>query len=199
MDEPQDGQDLNPYAAPQFSGPPLEVHDQRDPEQIRREHLEHETTLRSWGGLFACVGLCGTMAAAIYFFGLAAEAVSDWRAGKGVATREATKLAVAALCIPAGTVLLTTGWGLWHLKPKVRLPALFVAAICLLAVPCGTPVGAHLLYLLLSRKGQMVLSCRYAEIRQQTPHVHYQAPAWNLIVAVVVIVALVILLGLSLR
>ncbi len=52
--------------------------------------------------------------------------------------------------------------------------SIIISAIGLLSFPCGTLISACLLYLFFSYKGEMVLSDRYEEIIQGTPHIKYK-------------------------
>jgi hypothetical protein len=51
---------------------------------------------------------------------------------------------------------------------------IIISAIGLLSFPCVTLVSACLLYLFFSHKDEMVLSDRYEEIIQGTPHIKYK-------------------------
>ena len=66
-----------------------------------------------------------------------------------------------------------------------------MAAIGLLGFPVGTLINAYILYLLLSKKGALILSPAYAEIRRATPHIRYRMPVWNWIVIAIVVLAVV--------
>ena len=51
---------------------------------------------------------------------------------------------------------------------------IMLSAIGLISFSCGTLISACLLYLFFSHKGEMVLSDRYEEIIQGTPHIKYK-------------------------
>ena len=105
-------------------------------------------------------------------------------------------LVLAGGCASGGTALIYVGRGLWLLRPSIKPAAVTLSVLGLALFPPGTIMHAHLLYLLLCRKGRMILSPEYAEICRQTPHIQYRAPVWNLVVVGVIVVGLVIFFAL---
>ena len=84
------------------------------------------------------------------------------------------------------------GFGLRKLKRKVRYAAVGLAALGLIGFPVGTVISVYILYLLLSRKGEMVFSAQYADVVKATPHIKYRT---SVIVWIVIVSFLALLLA----
>ncbi|MCE9553134.1 MAG: hypothetical protein K8T91_07120 [Planctomycetes bacterium] len=143
----------NPYAAPQIeslahSGPAAV---DSDAERIRKLYLNYESSLRASGLFYMFAGGVG--------FCLAMASLAGKSPLMGIVG--------GAL----GIAMILMGVGLFRLDPKVVNPARAVAAVSLLAFPCGTVLGIFLFYLVLSHKGKTILSPNYEQIRRQTPHI----------------------------
>ena len=153
---------LNPYATPKAvvadDGAGSEA------EAVRKEHITHEASVKAVGILFILGGLLTLIGAGV---GLLAPGAT---AGEDSAVLVAAGLAIGALSI----AYLACGWGLRTLKPWARMPAAVLAVIGLLGFPIGTLINAYILWLLLSRKGRMVLSADYAAVVEATPHIKYR-------------------------
>ena len=189
--------DSNPYAAPQYDGPLSAATDESeyDVQRVRLAHLSHETSLRSWGGLYVLIGGCGLIGAVM----LLLEALDITVRPQGHGGRQMgllLTLALAVGCASGGTALVYVGRGLWLLRPSIKPAAVTLSVLGLTLFPPGTIMHAHLLCLLLCRKGRMILSPEYAEICRQTPHIRYRAPVWNLVVVGAIVVGLIIFFAL---
>ena len=151
---------LNPYATPRavVADPGAS-----EVEIVRKEHITHEASVKSAGALFMLGGLI-TLAAAASMVIPAMAIVGD-RPGFLV-----IGMAVAGL----GIAYVGSGWGLRGLRAWSRIPAIVLAAIGLLGFPIGTLVNSYILWLVLSRKGRMVLSAEYASIIEATPQIRYR-------------------------
>lgn len=154
--------ELNPYAAPIAApgeAPPLS-----DVDQIRKDHIAHEASVKSLGGL--------------YFLGALGLAMIVVIVGFAVFSRERPLTLVPMAVMAVGTVLsIVHFWisgGIRRLQPWAKTAATVLAAIGLLAFPVGTIINAYVLYLLLSAKGSMVFSERYQEVIVATPHIRYK-------------------------
>ena len=178
---------LNPYATPKAvvadEGASSQV------EAVRKEHIQHEASVKSVGVLFMLGGL-GTLAAAASM-AIPAMAIAVDRPGFLV-----IGMAVAVL----GIVYVASGWGLRKLRSWSRAPAIVLAAIGLLGFPIGTLINAYILWLVLSAKGRMVLSAEYASIIEATPHIRYRTSivvwiALGLLVLLVVLAFFAAVLG----
>lgn len=177
----------NPYAPPE-SG----IFDEAtEPEfvRIRNEHLKHETSIKGVGLLYCIGGILGL--AGMLFVGLTMSGV-----GGGGSIGAGELLILMAIFAIYGTVLWI-GIGLRRLQPWARIPAVVLAALGLLAFPLGTILSAYILYLIVSRKGRMVLSVGYHEIIAATPHIKYRTPVWLWLVLGVVVVGVIALIVLA--
>jgi len=153
---------VNPYATPKAA-----VTDDGAgsvAEAVRKEHIAHEASVKAVGLLFILGGLLTLIGAGVGLFAPGATA------GEDSAVLVFAGLAIGALSI----AYLACGWGLRTLKPWARIPAVVLAAIGLLGFPIGTLINAYILWLLLSRKGRMVLSTDYAAIVEATPRIKYR-------------------------
>jgi hypothetical protein len=133
-----------------------------DSERIRKEHISHEASVKSVGFLYFLsalfVGLAG--------FGGVMAAVSSSGGGVG------TPLAVFFIGLCA--VQIWAGMGLRQLKGWARIPTGIISALGLLAFPVGTVINLYILYLLFSKKGNMVFSDDYKRVIQETPQIKYR-------------------------
>ena len=175
----------NPYRAPQaeIGYVPVEDASLSEAERIRRAHIGHEASLKSLGVLF----FLGGLAALAWTVGLVSVTVANQRTLMGQ-TYLIVLLVIVVALIPLQFI---SAVGLMRLAPWSRAPAAIVSAISLLNVPCGTILGAYFLYLLVSRKGALVLSREYREIIRQTPHVKYRTSKSAWIVLAILVAALV--------
>lgn len=178
-------QDENPFASPQAADevgrPDSEV------EAIRREHLSHETAVRSIGSIYFLL---------FFVFGLVALLIL----GPGVMAISGGNdvdigLFFCGIGLAAGALAGASFWigmGLNRLNPSVRKPAIVATCIGLLAFPVGTLVCPYLLYLLLGKKGRRVLSDEYKQVVLATPHIEYRTPVGNWLLLALLVVALIL-------
>ena len=171
----------NPYSAPQaeIGYVPVEDASLSEAERIRRAHIGHEASLKSLGVLF----FLGGLAALAWVVTALSFMVAD--------TADLRNLIVMLVVVVLIPMQFISAVGLMRLAPWSRVPAAIVSAISLLNVPCGTILGAYFLYLLVSRKGALVLSREYREIIRQTPHVKYRTSKTAWIVLAILVAALV--------
>lgn len=154
--------ELNPYAAPLAAPgapPPLSEVD-----QIRKDHIGHEASVKSLGQLYFLAGL--GIAMGLVIAGFAVFSVED----PLTVLQAVAMVAGLAFCV----LFFWLAGGIRRLRPWARMPAAILAAIGLLIIPVGTIINAYVLYLLLSTKGSMVFSERYQEIIVVTPHIRYK-------------------------
>ncbi len=153
--------------------------------RIREEHISHEASVRSFGVLYY-IG-----AAVLVVFGLTQIFLLTQRPDDAYA-------AFAGLFLGLGLLYLWIGSGMRALRAKVRHVAGVFAAIGLLGFPLGTLINGYILYLSYSKKGQMVFSEEYQEIRQATPHIKYKTSmvVWLLLMLLLVFLAAAILIPL---
>jgi hypothetical protein len=134
-------------------------------EEVRKEHIKHEASVKSVGFLYLLGGTLVLVFGGIGLVGVGASApAADAMMGVGF----------GAVIVLMGVLYLATGLGLRRLKPWSRIVAGIFAGIGLLGFPFGTIINAYILYLLLSGKGRMVFSSEYQTIIEQTPHIKYR-------------------------
>ena len=156
-------QDQNPYRSPVVENsvaiPPI-----TRAELVRREHLNHESSVKAIGGLF----LLGT---GIWLV-LGITAIVESFAGGTTALGSTPMTLLTALFAIA---LGVAGVGLRMLRPwgKGMCAVMCGGSIIaqLYAPGLGVILSAYILYLLFCKKGRMVFSQEYRQIIQETPHV----------------------------
>lgn len=161
-----------------FESPKTELEPERptlasgSDEQVRRELLNHEASIKSVGRL----NILGGVLAIIVGFAMLADTDPELPA-----------VGATAIFVAIG---LVTGWignKLRTLDPRGRLPAALLHAVGLLGFPFGTLVSGYVLWLVLSEKGRRVLSTEYQGVVARTPHVRYKTPVLIVALAVLVI------------
>lgn len=156
---------VNPYAPPQARVEDV-VPPAPDAEAIRRKYIKHEASIRSCGildyigGVVFCLLGVATMATA---------AMSRSVLGTQ------TVVTLGAVYLVIGILSIIVGFGIRRLRPWARVASVVLSAIGLLEIPIGTVINGYILYLLVSRKGQLIFTPRYAEIIAATPHVKYRS------------------------
>ncbi|MFK7822155.1 MAG: hypothetical protein AB8G99_25895 [Planctomycetaceae bacterium] len=156
---PQDNPDahFNPYAATDVPSESVPANaDVSEYERLRRQYLNHEASVKSIGTLYLLGGLFGVL----FCIGLVVWAA----AGRGIGISEVL-IGGVLLLISVGQI--TVALGLRNLAPWARIVAAVFAAIGLLGIPIGTLISIYFLYLLLSKKGEMVFSAHYKEVMVQ--------------------------------
>jgi hypothetical protein len=153
----------NPYAPPS-----AHVEDIRSAgameEEVRREHIKHEASIRSVGVLYLVGGALG----AVSGFGLlAASSVAP-----GQETGMIIGLALGYLAIAALSIIV--GLGIRRFRPWARMTSIVLSAIGLLGFPIGTLINCYILYLMLAAKGRRIFAADYPDIVAATPHIKYK-------------------------
>ena len=139
-------------------------------EVVRNAYLKHEASVQAVGSLYLLGAVILTLVGTITLAGLATSS------GNAAAhDTQATQIG-GVLCVGLGLLQLRVGLWLRKLNPKARTPATILSAIGLLGFPIGTLINAYVLYLLRSKKGEMVLSPYYQEVVASTPHIKYKTP-----------------------
>ncbi len=171
----------NPYAPPTAAVADAPLALSPDVEQLRRDHVRHERALRSIGSLYwlSTIGM-----ALVTFFTISFGSL-DHRPTGG------TTLVALALYGGLTVGLGAVAYGLSTMRAWVRIPAIVLSALGMLAIPIGTLINGYALYLLLSKKGATVLSADYAEVIRATPHVRFRRTTgdWIALAILVLIVA----------
>ncbi|MBL9172262.1 MAG: DUF4339 domain-containing protein [Verrucomicrobiales bacterium] len=157
-------------------------------EAIRRAHLNHEASIKSWGVLQVLGGSLVTLVG----LGMAVAMISGGLIGA------AESLVVLGL-LAYGGFLLWLGFGLRRLRNGARIGSAILAGIGLLGFPFGTLINGYVLYLLLSQKGRTIFSDAYRRVVAETPHIKYRTPVWLWILVGLVLLALVAAIGFGIR
>jgi hypothetical protein len=151
---------INPYAAPKANVE--DVSADAEAEAIRRANLNHEASIRSIGTLYYLT------ASGVALGGLGAIAqawTGRWSLGG------------AAILVVLGllaAVFFLLGRGLRTLRRGARVPTIVLAVLGLVGFPLGTLINGYILWLMLSKKGQFILTPEYAAIVEATPQVKYR-------------------------
>lgn len=178
--------EANPYAAP-VTTVAGEVPLLNDPEEIRRAHIAHEASVKSVGTLY----LFGAIVLAFWTVFNAYALIANIAYAKESAWSLVAFLAVL-------TVLqFWLGLGLRKLKRPARAIGAIFSAIGLIGIPIGTIISAYILYLLMSKKGNMVFSPEYQQVIAQTPHVKYKTSkvVWAVLILFGVVILGAVILG----
>lgn len=139
-----------------------------DSERIRKEHIQHEASVKSVGFLYL-LGAAGILLILLgMLVGLSAGAGQGAGLMGGIGT---------VVLLPLAALQLWAGWGLRKLKRPARIASIVVSAIGLLGFPIGTLINGYILYLMLSKKGVMVFSDEYKRVIEETPHIKYRMSA----------------------
>ena len=125
-------------------------------EQIRKELLSHEASVKSVGTLYLLGGLLVLLLS-----------VSSM-----IAARRSITMGVLLLAL--GAAQLYVAFGLSRLKRWARVPTGIISGLGLLAFPLGTLINGYILYLIFSRKGATVFSEDYKQVIAETPHIKYR-------------------------
>ncbi|GAA5122349.1 hypothetical protein JIN84_09860 [Luteolibacter yonseiensis] len=174
----------NPYTAPQtFDIPPSQ---DGEAELIRKEHLKTEASIKSIGILYY-LGSIGILVIALSMLMASGSGETDNTGVVGAA-----ELTGVALLGALAVFQFVTGMAVRKFKTWARIAVGILSGIGLLGFPVGTIINGYILYLIFSKKGQMVFSERYKEIIAATPHLRYKTPkvVWivlGVIVAIVVV------------
>jgi len=126
-------------------------------EQIRKDHIKHEASVKSVGTLYFL---------AATFLLIAGVA--------GVITNDGVEMVLGLVLACLGGLQIWVGVGLRRLKPWARIATAIVSGFGLLGFPLGTLINGYILYLVLSQKGRTVFSEDYQRVIEQTPHIKYK-------------------------
>jgi len=153
----------NPYQAP--TAKVDDVPDSTNPqaESIRREHINHEASIKAVGTLYY-----------LSVLGLAIAGVTAMLAGSAIARAGAEGIIAGAFLIILAAIMFVVARGLRKLRPWVRIPTVGLSALGLLGFPVGTLINGYIIWLILSKKGRYILSPEYAAIVEATPQVKYR-------------------------
>lgn len=168
----------NPYQTPTTTSPAI-LND-TEFEEIRRNHIEHEASVKSVGLLYWLGGAFLLLAAIVQLIDLNKSGVP-------------LGIGLSVFFLLLASLQFWIGSGLRKLKGWSRIPAGIMAGIGLLGFPVGTLVNGYILYLLCGKKGSVVFSPSYAEVIQETPNVKYKT---SKVVWIVLFVFVLLVVGL---
>lgn len=159
-------------------------------EEIRKEHLKHEASIRSVGFLYLLGGVFSALGAA----GMLVASITSRSALGGF------PIIVGIIYLGLAALLLTCGMGVRKLKPWARTGSIILSCIGLLGIPVGTLINGYILYLLLSKKGKTVFSEDYKRVIAETPHIKYKTSiiVW-VFLAILLLLILVMIFGFILK
>jgi len=152
---------VNPYAPPRAHVDDVAQFDS-EAEEIRREHIKHEASIRSIGALYYLSGGLMCVLAIGLFTGAFATRTEPFMMG------------VAVAYVAIGVLMLFVARGVRTLRPWARTTTIVLAAIGLLGFPVGTLINGYILYLMLSKKGKRIFEDDYKDIIEATPHVKHR-------------------------
>jgi hypothetical protein len=164
---------VNPYAAPTARVDDISANPEA--EAIRREHINHEASIKAIGFLYYLGGV-----------GLTIGGVGQIM----LANTGAVHPAMALLFLALGIAQFFAGWGVRGLRSWGRVIGCVISGIGLLGFPVGTLVNGYILYLFLSKKGRTVFSPEYKDVIAATPHVKYRTSilVWIFLGIIVVLI-----------
>ncbi|HEX7262044.1 MAG TPA: hypothetical protein VF258_09530 [Luteolibacter sp.] len=152
----------NPYAAPHILD--HAIAQPGDAEEVRRQHINTEASIKSIGILYYLGGI-GLLFAAGGFL---------MSAGPFEGVTSLAPYATAGLLVIFSIFQFFVGSALRKLKSWSRIAAGILSGIGLLGFPIGTIINAYILFLIFGKKGAMVFSEPYKAIIASTPHVKYK-------------------------
>ena len=186
--EPDKSSTTNPYAAPTtdvLGNPTVGGGELSYSEQIRHNHLTHEACIRSFGLLCYLGGGILLLLGLIALGGGIAILVID--RGQQALQAFVVNLLMGSACLVFGGAQIAVGRGLHQLSPLGRNGGIFFSLLGLIGFPIGTIISVYCLYLLCSKKGQLIFSPKYQQIVNETPHIVYQTSkvTWALVILLV--------------
>jgi hypothetical protein len=158
-------------------------------EEIRKQYLKHEASVKSVGILYYLggIGLTFMGIMSLVAVGSSAEAIFS--------------LIIGGLLLAFGVGQLIVGYGLRRLKSWARIPTAILSGFGLLGFPIGTIINAYIMYLVLCKKGKMVFSEEYRTVIAETPHIKYRTSivVWILLGLIIFAIAAALILPLLAR
>jgi hypothetical protein len=178
---------INPYAPPQARVDDVSGADPAA-EAIRREHIQHETSVRSIGLLYYLGGTVMVLGGIAVLVG----ATLAQPPGNAVVA----VVVGSILYLGLGVLSLFVARGVRQLRDWARTTTIVLSFIGLLAFPVGTLINGYILYLLFSAKGKRVFAPDYAAIVAATPHITYRTSLAAWIVLALLVLTMLALVAL---
>lgn len=145
-------------------------------EQTRKDHLSHESSVKSVGSLYLFGAIIVTIIGIV-----------------SLGARSGGTMLIAVFWLVLAPLQFWVGLGLRNLKPWSRIVGAVLAGLGMLAFPFGTLINGYILYLLLCKKGRMVFSEEYKKVIAATPHIKYRTSVLVWIILIIFILAMVLL------
>ena len=162
---------INPFASPAAISPILGVAGEGSEfESIRRTHLNHEASIKSFGFLYYLSGAIAIISGVSILGTLTFIFVT----GELPRDHNLFILGLGVIYTLLGSYQIYVARGLRKLSIAGRGGATFFGVLGLLFFPIGTLVSAYMLYLLWSQKGQVIFSPKYQHVLEATPHIVYK-------------------------
>ncbi len=169
------------------------VSDDTAAEEMRRTYFRHELAVWTVGGIvFVGGGSIFVLAGA-----LAPFSKSEGAPVSNPAVEMAVRVAVSAMIAGFGVAEIWIGLKLRKLDPRFRIPAAVIAGIGIaggITTCIGWIVPAYILWLLVSQKGKIVFSEKYARAIEMTPHI--KPRMWIVLKILLILFGVLIVLGL---
>ena len=164
----------NPYTPPTAPLAPDNDESQRF-EAIRREHINHEASIRSVGLLYYL--------SAIFLFLIAVGTLFS-----GIANTDSIASIFTVVYLVLAILFAPLAHGLRKLRGWVKVPVTILSALGLIGFPVGTIINGYIIYLVWCKKGEMVFSPQYREIAEQTPHIKYRTSivVWFILILILI-------------
>ena len=152
-------------------------------EEMRKEHLKHEASVKSIGLLYYLGGGAVLLAGIFTLF-------SAFNLGEVSGSHVVSAILLSLLLLTLGVGQILVGTGLRRLKRWARIPTGILSGLGLLGFPLGTLINGYILYLIFCQKGQTVFSDEYRAVIEQTPHIKYRTSivVWILLGLVVFLI-----------
>ena len=170
---------MNPYAvsatAANYSAQPSQGLS-GDATSVRNFHLAHESAIKGFGLLYAIgAGFYILFAVAAAIFSVFAFAALNKDAGQAIGV---VTLIYAAVYFAIGALVALVSSGLYKLSDVGKIGGAIFSVLSLCGIPIGTLLGAYMLYLLFSEKGNFIFTQRYRSFVKQTPHIRTRIPVF---------------------
>lgn len=160
-------------------------------EETRRNYLSHERSVRSAGTIFVLGGSLLLMAGILGPF-----SKDETAPASGPPVPFAFRLLVSVLLALFGAAEIWIGLRIRKLDPRFRIAAAVMAGLGVAGgiLSCiGWIVPAYILWLLVSKKGQVVFSEQYARVVERTPHI--KAKMWIVLKILLILFGVLMALG----
>jgi hypothetical protein len=158
----------NPYAPPAAHVADVAAPTSAE-EEIRREHLKHEASIRS-------VGLLYILSSAVMVIAGFALLYLGSLPGEPAPLPDGLAVVMAVIYLGLGVFSFIVGRAVRQFRSWARIAVIVLSALGLFGFPVGTIVHGYILWLMLSAKGRSIFEPDYPAIVAATPHIKYRTP-----------------------